>query len=147
MASEGFPLISAYALIVSGLQLLSASHGSSDKRTACASPRVTARRTLHAPRYSPSVIKILDPGGPKQESGQGSHLAAAVMAVVLSKGSEAIKAAAERPKRARAEKTRPRNPNRLTVNQHVFPLKTMEHFAQNGRLSVCLIYSDSLKSR
>jgi hypothetical protein len=85
------------------------------------------------------VIKILDPGGPKQESGQGSHLAAAVMAVVLSKGSEAIKAAAERPKRARAEKTRPRNPNRLTVNQHVFPLKTMEHFAQNGRLSVCLI--------
>jgi hypothetical protein len=82
------------------------------------------------------VIKIVDPGGPKQGSGQGSHLAAAAMAVALSKGSEPVKAAAERPRRARPEKTRPRNPNRLTVNQHVFPLKTMEQFAQDGRVSV-----------
>jgi hypothetical protein len=85
------------------------------------------------------VIKIVDPGGPKQGSGQGSHLAAAAMAVALSKGSEPVKAAAERPRRARPEKTRPRNPNRLTVNQHVFPLKTMEQFAQDGRVSVYLI--------
>ena len=84
------------------------------------------------------VIKILNPGGPKQGSEQGSHLAAAVMAVALSKGSEPVKAA-KRAKRARAEKTRPKNPNRLTVNQHVFPLKTMEQFAQVGRVSVHLI--------
>jgi hypothetical protein len=85
------------------------------------------------------VIKIVDPGGSTQGSGQRSHVAAAVMAIALSKGSEPVEAAAKRPKRARAERTRPRNPNRLTVNQHVFPLKTMEQFAQDGRISVHLI--------
>jgi hypothetical protein len=75
-----------------------------------------------------AVIKIFDP--------KGSHVAAAVMAAALSKGSEPIEAA---PKRARAERTRRKNPNSLTVNQHVFPLKTMEQFAQGGRISVHLL--------
>jgi hypothetical protein len=85
------------------------------------------------------VIKILDPGGPQQRSERGSHLAAAVMAVALSNGSEPVKAAAKQLKRTRPEKTRPGNPNRLTIKQHVFPLKTMEQFTQGGRLSVYLI--------
>jgi hypothetical protein len=38
-------------------------------------------------------------------------------------------------KRARAERTRPRNPNSLTVNQHVFPTKSIERFTnQNGNV-------------
>jgi hypothetical protein len=85
------------------------------------------------------VIKILDPGGPQQRSGLGSHLAAAVMAVALSKGSEPVKAAAKQVKRTRPETTRPGNPNGLAIKQHVFPLKTMEQFTQGGRLSVYLI--------
>lgn len=85
------------------------------------------------------VIKILDPGGPQQRSGPGSHLAAAVMALALSKGSEPVRAAAKRLKGTSAEKTRPGNPNRLTVNQHVFPLKTMERFVRGGRVSAYLL--------
>jgi hypothetical protein len=92
------------------------------------------------------VIKIIDPRDSTQGPGQGSHVPAAVMAVALSKGSEPVEAVAKRPKRARAERTRPRNPNRLTVNQHVFPLKTMEQFAQDGRISVHLIARGDVRS-
>jgi len=84
------------------------------------------------------IIKILDPGGPKQESVQGSYLAAAVMAAALSRVSEPINATAKSPQRTRAEKTRRGNPNRLSVNQHVFPLKSTERFTQGGRVSVSL---------
>jgi hypothetical protein len=85
------------------------------------------------------VTKILNLGGPQQRSGLGSYLAAAVMAVVLSKLSEPVKVATKQLKRTRPEKTHPGNPNRLTIKQHVFPLKTMERFTQDGRLSVHLI--------
>jgi hypothetical protein len=90
------------------------------------------------------IIKIIDQGASTQGSGQG-YVAAAVMAVALSKESEPVEAAAKRSKRARAQRTRPRNPNRLTVNQHVFPLKTMEQFAQDGRISVRLIVRDKVQ--
>jgi hypothetical protein len=83
------------------------------------------------------VIKIIDPGEPKQGSGQGSHLAAAMMAVALS--SSHVKAAAKRPKRAKSEATRRGNPNELTRKQHVFPLKMMEQFTQNRRVSAYFI--------
>ena len=79
------------------------------------------------------IIKVFDPGGRKR-----LHLAAAATALALSEGSEPVKAT-KRAKRSRVEKTRPRNPNSLTFDQHVFPLKTMEQFAQDGRVSVYLI--------
>lgn len=45
-----------------------------------------------------------------------------------------------RRKRARGEKTRPRNPSRLTVDQHVFPAKSIERFVgADGRVSVQLL--------
>jgi hypothetical protein len=39
------------------------------------------------------------------------------------------------------------NPNRLTINQHVFPLKTMKQFAQDGRVSVHLVARRAVFSR
>ncbi len=75
-----------------------------------------------------TMTKILD--DPRQRPGLGSHPAAAVMAATLS---------AKRPKRTRSERTRPGNPNRLTINQHVFPLQTMEHFAQGGLVTAFLM--------
>ncbi len=81
------------------------------------------------------VIKVISSGSPAQAPDQG-HLAAAVMAVTLAKASEPSKSP-ERRKRARAERTRPRNPNSLTVNQHVFPSKSIERFTnQSGNVSV-----------
>lgn len=82
------------------------------------------------------VIKIIDSGGPARASNQGPYLAAAVMAVKLAKAPEPPKVH-EQLKRVRAERTRPRNPNSLTVNQHVFPSKSIERFTdQRGRVSV-----------
>ena len=82
------------------------------------------------------VVKVIDSGKPAQASSQGAYLAAAVMAVTLAEASGPPKIHEHR-KRARIEKTRPRNPNRLTVNQHVFPSKSIERFTdQNGRVSV-----------
>jgi hypothetical protein len=72
------------------------------------------------------VIKVIDSGG--------SYLAAAVMAVTLAKASEPTKIHEQR-KRVRTERTR--NPNSLTVDQHVFPSKSIERFTdQRGRVSV-----------
>lgn len=80
------------------------------------------------------VVKVIRSGGSAQASAQGSHLAAAVMAATLAKASEHPKV---RHRRARAEKTRPGNPNSLTINQHVFPSKSIERFTnQGGRVSV-----------
>jgi hypothetical protein len=74
------------------------------------------------------VIKVIDSGG--------SYLAAAVMAVTLAKASKPTKIHEQR-KRVRTERTRPRNPNSLTVDQHVFPSKSIERFTdQRGRVSV-----------
>jgi hypothetical protein len=63
---------------------------------------------------------------------QGPHLAAAVMAVTLARASGPFKALEQRG-RTKIEKTRPRNPNRLTVNQHVFPSKSIERFTGKGK--------------
>ena len=50
----------------------------------------------------------------------GSYIAAAVLAKTNMMASALEKGREFRLKRARAEKTRPGNPNRLTLNQHVF---------------------------
>lgn len=82
------------------------------------------------------IIKVISSGSPAQASNQGPHLAAAVMALTLAKASEPPKVH-QQHKRARAEKTRLRNPNSLTVNQHVFPSKSIERFTnQGGHVSV-----------
>jgi hypothetical protein len=82
------------------------------------------------------VIKVFSTDDPTQAFKRRPHLAAAVMAVTLAKASSPSKAH-EQPKKARAERTRPGNPNRLTVNQHVFPAKSIERFTdQSGRVSV-----------
>jgi hypothetical protein len=42
------------------------------------------------------------------------------------------------PHRPKPERTLPKNPNRLTLKQHVFPAHSIERFAdRNGRVSVC----------
>ena len=84
-------------------------------------------------------IKIFEPPDLREGAGQSDSLAAAMLAIVLSSKSDLIRAAAKWPKRARAEKTRPGNPNRLTIKQHVFPLKSMMRFAHKGRLSVRIV--------
>ena len=68
---------------------------------------------------------------------QGPYLAAAVMAATLSRASQPLKGPGQQHEGARAERTRPRNPNSLTGNQHVFPSKSIGRFAdQSGRVSV-----------
>jgi hypothetical protein len=70
----------------------------------------------------------------------GSYVAAAVMAKTSMMASAPEKGREFRLKRARAEKTRPGNPNRLTLNQHVFPVKSIERFAnKNGRVEARLL--------
>lgn len=59
----------------------------------------------------------------------GSYTAAAVMAKTGMMAAAPEKGREFRLKRARAEKTRPGNPNRLTLNQHVFPTRSIERFA------------------
>ncbi len=82
------------------------------------------------------IIKVISSGSPAEASLQGQDLAAAVMAVTLAKVSQAVQGH-ERQKRSRAEKTRPRNPNKLTINQHVFPSKSIGRFTdQSGHVSV-----------
>ncbi len=67
---------------------------------------------------------------------RGPHLAAAVMAVTLARLSQPLRTQS-RHQQAKYEKTRPNNPNRLTINQHVFPLMSMARFSdQSGRVSV-----------
>lgn len=70
----------------------------------------------------------------------GSSTAAAVMAKVGMMASAPEKGREFRLKRARAEKTRPGNPNRLTLNQHVLPTKSIERFAAaDGHVDVRLL--------
>jgi hypothetical protein len=70
------------------------------------------------------------------------YIAAAVMAKVGMTASAPEKGREFRLKRARAEKTRRGNPNRLTLNQHVFPVKSIERFAdKDGRVETRLLDS------
>jgi hypothetical protein len=82
------------------------------------------------------VIKIFSSASPARPSNQGGHVAAAVMAKTLAAVSEFPKPP-ELGKRVKAERTRPKNPNNLTLNQHVFPSKSIERFTdQSGCVSV-----------
>jgi hypothetical protein len=84
------------------------------------------------------IVKVFGP--PAGASGQQSHTAAAVMAKTLAMASESEEPAKPGKKRSRGEKTRPRNPNRLTVDQHVFPTKSIARFAgPDGRVAVQLL--------
>jgi hypothetical protein len=80
------------------------------------------------------VLTVYDP--------TGSYIAAAVMAKAGMTASAPEKRREFRLKRVRAEKTRPGNPNRLTLNQHVFPVRSIERFAEkNGRVETRLLDS------
>jgi hypothetical protein len=83
-----------------------------------------------------AVVKFVTSDSP-QAPGQGSHIAAAVMAVMLAMGSEPAKTVPAKLKRIKAERTRPTNQNSLTVDQHVFPSKSIGRFTnQSGYVSV-----------
>ena len=83
-------------------------------------------------------IKVFDP--PVSAANQQTHTASAVMAKTLAMASEPEMLSEPRKKRTRGEKTRPRNPNRLTLDQHVFPNKSIERFAgADGRVAVQLL--------
>jgi hypothetical protein len=70
----------------------------------------------------------------------GSFTAAAVMAKAGMMAAAPEKGRDFRLKRARADKTRPGNPNRLTLNQHVFPIRSIERFAdKDGRVETRLL--------
>lgn len=71
------------------------------------------------------VIKIFSAANPSRPPDQGGHVAAAVMAKTLAAASEPLKPHEHR-KRVEAERTRPKNPNSLTLNQHVFPSRSIE---------------------
>jgi hypothetical protein len=72
----------------------------------------------------------------------GSSTAAAVMAKTGMMAAAPEKGREFRLKRARVEKTRPGNPNRFTLNQHVFPTKSIERFAgADGHVDVRLLDS------
>jgi hypothetical protein len=64
------------------------------------------------------IIKVFET--PAGASAPQSHTAAAVFARVLAMDPEPEQSANPFKKRSRGEKTRPRNPNRVTVDQHVF---------------------------
>jgi hypothetical protein len=90
------------------------------------------------------VVKVFGP--PVGASDQESHTAAAVMAKTLAMAAAEPEAPREvRRKRTRGEKTRPRNPNRLTLDQHVFPAKSIERFTDTGgRVAVHLLDRDKI---
>ena len=78
------------------------------------------------------TLVIYDPNGP--------YTAAAVMAKAGMMAAAPEKGREFRLKRARGEKTRPGNPNRLTLNQHVFPTRSIERFAdKEGRVDTRLL--------
>ena len=63
--------------------------------------------------------------------------AAAIMAKTLAKASEPIPHLPAKGEILKAEKTRPQNPNQLTVRQHVFPVRSMQQFVdKSGRVFV-----------
>ena len=81
------------------------------------------------------TIKVFS--SPPGELPEEPYVAAAVMSTTLAKASEPLKEPQSQTKRGRAERTRPRNPNRLTVDQHVFPSRSISRFVgEDGRVSV-----------
>ncbi|MBR1175386.1 hypothetical protein JQ617_15595 [Bradyrhizobium sp. KB893862 SZCCT0404] len=88
------------------------------------------------------IIKVFDQTAGASNQG---YAAAAAMAVTLAKATEPEPANVGPRKRVKAERTRPRNPNRLTIDQHVFPLKSIKRFVgQSGRVSVRLLTRDKV---
>ena len=80
------------------------------------------------------VIRIAFIRGEQESDG---HPAAAMFAATLAKASEPVPDLAVKGQMRRAERTRPKNPNRLTRRQHVFPVRSMQQFVnQSGRVSV-----------
>jgi hypothetical protein len=60
-----------------------------------------------------------------------------MFAATLAKASEPVPDLAVKGQMRRAERPRPKNPNRLTRRQHVFPVRSMQQFVnQSGRVSV-----------
>ena len=71
------------------------------------------------------VIKVFSP--------DGGQLAAALMGMMLAGRPESFSSQSQ----SKAEKTRGKNPNRLTVNQHIYPRRSIARFAGNdGRVAV-----------
>lgn len=63
--------------------------------------------------------------------------AAAMMANTLATASEPVPPLATKGGGSKPEKTRPKNPNRLTIRQHIFPVRSMQQFVdRSGRVSV-----------
>ncbi|MGO9060179.1 MAG: hypothetical protein ACLQU2_22790 [Candidatus Binataceae bacterium] len=89
------------------------------------------------------LIKVISS---EQAAGHGSHVAAAVMGAMSARLSEPAKILAADRKRDRAEKTRPGNPNKLTLRQHVFPSKSIGRFTnERGLVSVHDLLRDKVR--
>jgi hypothetical protein len=64
--------------------------------------------------------------------------AAAVMAAMLAQASEPLPPLPVQGKWSKPEITLPKNPEQLTLKQHVFPVRSIERFVnQSGRVAVC----------
>jgi hypothetical protein len=84
-----------------------------------------------------SIIRVYTPDQSPESKGNNPNTAAAVMGAMLAKASEPIEMLPVKSAKAKTEKTRPGNPNRLTLHQHVFPAKSISRFGnQNGLISV-----------
>lgn len=82
-------------------------------------------------------LRVYAPGRSPEGGDSGPNTVAAVMAVMLAQASEPIEMIPIKPAKTTTEKTRPGNPNHLTLRQHVFPAKSISRFAnQNGLVSV-----------
>ncbi|MGF6858202.1 hypothetical protein [Paraburkholderia sp. CI3] len=65
------------------------------------------------------------------------HYAAAVMAAMLAQASKPLPPLPAPEKWSKPEKTLPENPKRLTLKQHVFPVRSIQRFVdQSGRVTV-----------
>lgn len=83
------------------------------------------------------IIRVYAPDQSPESKGSDPNTAAAVMGAMLVKASEPIEMLPVKPAQEKTEKTRPGNPNRLTLRQHVFPTKSISRFGnQNGLISV-----------
>jgi hypothetical protein len=79
------------------------------------------------------VIRIACP----DDDPEAPNPAAAAMAATLAMASAQIPQLPPMGKIPRHEKTRPKNPNRLTIKQHVFPVRSIEPFVgQSGCVAV-----------
>jgi hypothetical protein len=68
---------------------------------------------------------------------ESANYAAAIMGTTLAKASEPIPHLSAKGEITKPEKTRPKNPNQLTVKQHVFPVRSMQQFVdKRGCVSV-----------